>query len=49
MVGTRTGIIFNNMMDDFATPGSASYYGAQPSKANFIAPGEKYSILSLKH
>ena len=47
MFGPRTGIIFNNMMDDFATPGVASYYGSPPSEANFITPGENYSIVSL--
>ena len=30
------GILLNNQMDDFSTPGQPNVYGIAPSKANFI-------------
>ncbi|PFX23881.1 Gamma-glutamyltranspeptidase 1 [Stylophora pistillata] len=38
---TRTGIIYNNEMDDFSTPGKKNAYGVEPSESNMIVPGKR--------
>ncbi|KAJ2949214.1 hypothetical protein O0L34_g6160 [Tuta absoluta] len=37
----RTGIIMNNVMDDFSSPGVTNYFGLKPAEANFIEPRKR--------
>ena len=36
-----TGLVLNNQMDDFSSPGTANQYGLAPAPANYIRPGKR--------
>ncbi|KAL1469827.1 hypothetical protein MTO96_040848, partial [Rhipicephalus appendiculatus] len=38
LVRTNSGVLLNNEMDDFSTPGKANMYSVEASKANYIEP-----------
>lgn len=40
-VVSKTGVVFNNQMDDFSTPGAANFFGIKPSESNYIIPGKR--------
>ncbi|GFN83041.1 gamma-glutamyltranspeptidase 1 [Plakobranchus ocellatus] len=39
--GYRTGIVFNNEMNDFSVPSETNIFGLPASKANYIRPGKR--------
>jgi gamma-glutamyltranspeptidase/glutathione hydrolase/leukotriene-C4 hydrolase len=39
--GSKTGIVYNNEMDDFATSNQPNDFGLYPSPANKIKPGKR--------
>jgi gamma-glutamyltranspeptidase/glutathione hydrolase/leukotriene-C4 hydrolase len=39
--GETTGIIYNNQMDDFSSPGLSNFFSLKPSPANYIEPGKR--------
>uniref|UniRef100_A0A131Z1T5 Gamma-glutamyltranspeptidase / glutathione hydrolase / leukotriene-C4 hydrolase n=1 Tax=Rhipicephalus appendiculatus TaxID=34631 RepID=A0A131Z1T5_RHIAP len=41
LVRTDSGVLLNNEMDDFSTPGKANMYSVEASQANYIAPGKR--------
>lgn len=41
LVSALPGILLNDQMDDFSTPGQSNVYGLAPSAPNFIRPGKR--------
>lgn len=38
---SKTGIVLNDEMDDFSSPGLKNVYGISPSEVNYIVPGKR--------
>lgn len=43
ILGTKTGIIYNNHMGDFSTPNTSNFYSIPASSAHFIEPSQRPS------
>lgn len=41
LLDPKSGVILNNVMDDFSMPGKANTFGLQPSPYNFPEPGKR--------
>lgn len=41
ILSASTGIILNDQMDDFSTPGVTNAYGLEASPMNYIVPGKR--------
>ncbi|XP_054923394.2 scoloptoxin SSD20-like [Dermacentor andersoni] len=41
MIRSSSGVIFNNQMNDFSTPGQSNFWGLPPSPANLIKPDKR--------
>lgn len=39
--GDSTGIIYNDHMDDFSTPGSVNFFKVPATEPNYIKPGKR--------
>jgi gamma-glutamyltranspeptidase len=41
ILASRSGILLNNQMNDFAIPGQPNHFGIEPAETNMIEPGKK--------
>jgi gamma-glutamyltranspeptidase len=41
ILASRSGVLLNSQMDDFATPGRPNHFGMEPAESNMIEPGKK--------